>query len=174
MFACNDAAKLKLNKDLKQQVWTRLHDIHSDLITLRIFMVGQLQLNCNGVVINISNILELLKISLSKTTLRFIADDRYLNNFKEVSISLLCMSYSNYKYINILYATQRKYFFIYITSFGVRHCSNKQSDHPKQLIHQTRLTMKHLLLIGFVYFFNYPFVYCQNRRGSGYCMPPDR
>lgn len=69
MFACNDAAKLKLDKDLEHQVWTRHNDIHSDMISVCILMVGQLQLNCNGVVkrvfIIFSNILKLLKISLS-------------------------------------------------------------------------------------------------------------
>lgn len=69
MFAFNDAAKLKLDKDLEQQVWTRHNDIHNDMITVCIVMVGQLQLNCNGVVkrvfIIFSNILKLLKISLS-------------------------------------------------------------------------------------------------------------
>lgn len=53
MYACNNAAKLKLNKDLKQQVWTRHNDIHSDLITVCILMVGQLQLNCNGIVTSV-------------------------------------------------------------------------------------------------------------------------
>lgn len=53
MYACNDAAKLKLNKDLKQQVWTRHNDIQSDLITVCILMVGQLQLNCNGIVTSV-------------------------------------------------------------------------------------------------------------------------
>lgn len=43
MFAFNDAAKLKLDKDLEQQVWTRHNDIHSDMITVCILMVGQLQ-----------------------------------------------------------------------------------------------------------------------------------
>lgn len=69
MFAWNDAAKLKLDKDLEQQVWTRHNDIHNDMITVCIVMVGQLQLNCNGVVtcvfIIFSNISKLLKISLS-------------------------------------------------------------------------------------------------------------
>lgn len=43
MFACNDAAKLKLDKDLEQQVWTRHNDKHSDMIIVCILMVGQLQ-----------------------------------------------------------------------------------------------------------------------------------
>lgn len=62
MFAFNDAAKLKLDKDLEHQVWTRHNDIHSDMITVCILMVGQLQLNCNGVVTCFHKFFKYIKI----------------------------------------------------------------------------------------------------------------